>query len=125
MLSLNFVLLYVEDPAASGDFYAGLLARAPVHAEETFVMFVFDNGLRLGLWARSAAAPGLPTPAGASEVAFEVKADADVDALCTQWWERGVKVIEPPSEKDFGRTFLAADPDGHRLRVFAPSAPRP
>jgi len=22
---------------------------------------------------------------------------------------------------DFGRTFLAADPDGHRLRVFCPA----
>ncbi|MBU2848483.1 drug:proton antiporter, partial [Acidithiobacillus ferriphilus] len=24
---------------------------------------------------------------------------------------------------DFGYTFLAIDPDGHRLRVFAPTAP--
>jgi hypothetical protein len=24
---------------------------------------------------------------------------------------------------DFGCTFVALDPDGHRLRVFAPSAP--
>jgi len=24
---------------------------------------------------------------------------------------------------DFGFTFVALDPDGHRLRVFAPSAP--
>jgi hypothetical protein len=23
---------------------------------------------------------------------------------------------------DFGRTFVALDPDGHRLRVFAPAA---
>jgi hypothetical protein len=24
---------------------------------------------------------------------------------------------------DFGHTFTAADPDGHRLRVFAPANP--
>ncbi len=31
---------------------------------------------------------------------------------------RGVEIIQPPMEADFGRTFTAVDPDGHRLRVF-------
>jgi catechol 2,3-dioxygenase-like lactoylglutathione lyase family enzyme len=30
---------------------------------------------------------------------------------------------QSPTELDFGRTFVALDPDGHRLRVFAPAAP--
>jgi hypothetical protein len=29
-------------------------------------------------------------------------------------------ILQPPTEMDFGRTFTAADPDGHRLRVFKP-----
>ncbi|WP_374468302.1 hypothetical protein [Ferrovibrio sp.] len=29
-------------------------------------------------------------------------------------------ILQPPTAMDFGYTFLAADPDGHRLRVFAP-----
>jgi hypothetical protein len=28
-----------------------------------------------------------------------------------------------PTKMDFGTTFVALDPDGHRLRVFAPAAP--
>ena len=31
----------------------------------------------------------------------------------------GVKILQPPTDMDFGRTFVALDPDGHRLRVFA------
>jgi predicted enzyme related to lactoylglutathione lyase len=31
-------------------------------------------------------------------------------------------VAQPPTRMDFGFTFLALDPDGHRLRVFAPAA---
>ena len=33
-----------------------------------------------------------------------------------QWHAR-----EGFAELDFGRTFVALDPDGHRLRVFAPA----
>jgi hypothetical protein len=30
-------------------------------------------------------------------------------------------VIQPPTQMDFGLTMTAADPDGHRLRVFVPA----
>jgi hypothetical protein len=32
---------------------------------------------------------------------------------------RGLSIILAPAKMDFGFTFLACDPDGHRLRVFA------
>jgi predicted enzyme related to lactoylglutathione lyase len=32
----------------------------------------------------------------------------------------GVAIAQKPVEMDFGYTFTALDPDGHRLRVFAP-----
>ena len=35
---------------------------------------------------------------------------------------RGVHILQPPMAMEFGVTFVAADPDGHRLRVFAPAA---
>jgi predicted enzyme related to lactoylglutathione lyase len=37
------------------------------------------------------------------------------------WIARGLPIIQQPADLDFGRTFVATDPDGHRLRVFAPS----
>jgi hypothetical protein len=30
-------------------------------------------------------------------------------------------VLQRPVDLDFGRTFVVLDPDGHRLRVFAPA----
>jgi len=31
-------------------------------------------------------------------------------------------IIQEPVQMDFGYTFVATDPDGHRLRVFVPEA---
>ena len=45
-----------------------------------------------------------------------------VRACHARWQGLGVPVIQAPTEMDFGLTFTALDPDGHRLRVFAPHA---
>jgi hypothetical protein len=34
-----------------------------------------------------------------------------------------LKIAQAPTAMDFGMTFVALDPDGHRLRVFAPVVP--
>ena len=58
-------------------------------------------------------------------MAFTVD-DADaVRARHAEWTGRGLTIAQPPTELDFGHTFVALDPDGHRLRVFAPSARGP
>jgi hypothetical protein len=44
---------------------------------------------------------------------------ARVDALYAGWSRRGLPVAQQPVEMDFGYTFVALDPDQHRLRVFA------
>jgi len=49
----NFILLYVESPAASAAFYADLLGRPPVEASPTFAMFGLASGVMLGLWGAS------------------------------------------------------------------------
>ena len=117
----NFVLLYVESPSASAGFYAGLLGRDPVEVSPTFAMFALQSGTRLGHWSRATVEPAATAPGG-SEIAFEV-GDADrVDALHADWRRRGLPVAQAPTDMDFGRTFVALDPDGHRLRVFAPRA---
>lgn len=35
---------------------------------------------------------------------------------------RGLPMLQTPTTMDFGYTFTATDPDGHRLRVFSPAA---
>jgi catechol 2,3-dioxygenase-like lactoylglutathione lyase family enzyme len=120
MTDFNFVLLYVDDPAASAVFYAALLGRKPVEEAPTFVMFALESGVRLGLWSRTTVAPA-PDAAGGSEIAIAVSGRAAVEALHGAWRGRGVTIIQAPTDMAFGRTFAAVDPDGHRLRVFGPA----
>ena len=42
----------------------------------------------------------------------------DVDAAHADWAARGIAILQPPEDAEFGRSFVAADPDGHRLRVM-------
>jgi hypothetical protein len=39
------------------------------------------------------------------------------------WIACGLRIVQEPVDLDFGYTFTALDPDGHRLRVFAPRQP--
>lgn len=123
MADPNFVILYVKDPRASAAFYADVLGRAPVEASPTFVMFALSSGLMLGLWSRDNVAPAVTTAAGGAELAITLP-DADtVRAAHADWSRRKLKIAQPPTAMDFGLTFVALDPDGHRLRVFAPVTP--
>jgi predicted enzyme related to lactoylglutathione lyase len=116
----NFVILYVRDAAASASFYAGLLGLAPAQASPTFAMFALDGGMMLGIWRADGVAPPA-TPPGGAELAFTVGDDDTVRATHADWLARGLDVLQPPTEMDFGYSFTARDPDGHRLRVFAPA----
>ena len=111
----NMTILYVESPPASAAFYGCLLGREPVESSATFAMFACD-GLRLGLWSRHTVEPA-STPVGGHELAFAVP---DADAVHEAWARLGVPILQLPTDMDFGRTFVAVDPDGHRLRVFTP-----
>lgn len=116
----NFVILHVRDAVASASFYAGLLGRPPVEASPGFAMFALDGGTMLGLWTAAGVEPPA-TPPGGSELAFTVGDDDAVRATHADWLVRGLDVLQPPTAMDFGFTFTACDPDGHRLRVFAPA----
>ncbi|MCV2354079.1 VOC family protein [Paucibacter sp. B2R-40] len=122
MTQPNFILLYVSSPVESAAFYARLLGRDPIEASPTFAMFALDGGLMLGLWARHTVepmvAPGTVNASG--ELAFAQPDVAAVDGLYAAWSAFGLTLIQAPCSMDFGYTFTAVDPDGHRLRVFAP-----
>jgi len=116
----NFMILYVESAAASAAFYQKLLGRAPAQASPTFVLFALESGLMLGLWTRRGVAPAATAAGGGGEIAFTVPDAAAVEAVCAAWRDRGARILQEPVRLDFGDAFVALDPDGHRLRVFAP-----
>lgn len=120
MFRQNFMLLYVDSPAASQTFYGSLLGREPVESSPTFALFALDSGLMLGLWSRYTVEPAASAAGGGGEIAFTVENEADVDATYREWKGRGLSILQEPTTMDFGRTFVALDLDGHRLRVFSP-----
>jgi catechol 2,3-dioxygenase-like lactoylglutathione lyase family enzyme len=119
MQSPNFFILYVDDPAKSAAFYQDLLGRAPVESSPTFAMFGLDAGVMLGLWSRRTVEPAARSTGGGHEVCFAVEGKARVDELFADLNNRGLTIAQAPVELDFGYTFVALDPDQHRLRVFA------
>ena len=118
MRTLNYILLAVADPARSAAFYSSLLGIKPVENSPTFVLYVLPNGIKLGLWIRDEIEPA-PRAAGGVEVTFSENDDAAVTATFADWSAKGAKILQSPTRMDFGFTFAAEDPDGHRLRVFA------
>ena len=120
MPNLSLVILYVDDPTISAAFYADLLDQPPAEASSTFAMFRLSGGIGIGLWSRRTVDPAARADAGSGELAFVAD---DVDAVHADWAGRGMLIAQPPTDLDFGRSFVALDPDGHRLRVFAPAVP--
>jgi predicted enzyme related to lactoylglutathione lyase len=118
----NFVLLYVDNPPSSAMFYADLLGKQPVESSPTFAMFALGSGVMLRLWSRETVEPAVTSAAGSGELAIAVVDRDAVETMHTDWTRRGLKIAQEPTDMDFGRTFVALDPDGHRVRVFAPSA---
>ena len=69
----HFILLYVDEPQASAEFYARLLDRKPLDSSPNFVMFELSPDLRLGLWARRDVEPAPGSAADTGELAMRLQ----------------------------------------------------
>lgn len=120
MRSLDYILLAVRDPLASGALYRKILGAEPVEASPGFVMFVTGNGSKLGLWLAPEVEPKAK-PAGGMEISFTEPDKAALLATHEVWKAAGLAILQEPTDMDFGFTFTAEDSDGHRLRPFVPA----
>jgi catechol 2,3-dioxygenase-like lactoylglutathione lyase family enzyme len=122
MTDFGFVLLYVDNPPASATFYERLLGHPPIETSPTFAMLPLRDGVMLGLWSRHTVEPRAGASGANGEMAFTVEDASAVRATHDSWRDQGISIAQTPTEMDFGHTFVGLDPDGHRLRVFAPAA---
>lgn len=122
MPDFSFLLLHVEDHAASAAFYNELLAIPIIEQKADFAMLPLRESVMLGLWSRETVEPRSTGQSGASEIAFVVADAGTVETTHADWQRRGLRIIQTPTRMSFGATFVALDPDSHRLRVFAPGA---
>jgi predicted enzyme related to lactoylglutathione lyase len=113
----NLFLVYVTDIERSTAFYSDLFGIEPAMVTPRYVPYDVGGGVLFALWSGRAEQvdphaqrhfeTGLMLPGTA----------ADVDRIHDDWVARGVAIVEPPHDEVFGRTFLAADPDGNLIRV--------
>lgn len=115
--AVSYQLLYVRDVAVSEKFYQDLLQRRPIESSPGFALFLLSDNFKLGLWKKDAVLPAA-TDAGGSEIGIALNSQAEVDACYASWQAAGISIVQTPCQLDFGYTFVACDPDGHRLRVF-------
>ncbi|BEN63744.1 drug:proton antiporter [Serratia marcescens] len=115
----SMTLLYVDNPLNSAAFYQRLLGQTPVELSPGFALFVLNNGFKLGMWAKQRVKPAATLTGGGGELGFLCQDPQEVEARYNQWRELGLPIEQTPTEMEFGYTFVARDPDGHRLRVYA------
>lgn len=119
MSDISFVILYVADVQKSEAFYADILGRNARDSSPGFVLFVAAPSVMLGLWRADSVTPKAGQPGG-GEICLTLESAVAVDALCEQWRAKGVRIAQEPTRLDFGHAFVGLDPDGHRIRAFAP-----
>ena len=117
----DFTLLYVADPLKSADLYAKIFGVEAVDRAPTFSLFALPNGNKVGFWLKGDVQPAA-TPAGGIEMCLTEATTDAVWARAEAFIGLGLTILQEPTQMDFGFTFTAADPDGHRLRVFTPGA---
>lgn len=121
MTTLNYLLLAVADPQKSATLYSEILNLTPIQNSPTFVLYALPSGLKLGLWIKEEMLPATGDDDGI-DISFTEPDDAAVLATFAKWQALGLQILQEPTQMDFGFTFTAADPDGHRLRAFALAA---
>jgi hypothetical protein len=120
MLIPNLLLFYVKNPLESASFYERIFSIKPIVSFPTYVAFSFDNGFTFSLWSIEAKNFVSDGVGHRCELAFMVKDEKTVRELRKQWGKLDVVIEQDLHEAVFGLTFVALDPDGHRIRVCMP-----
>lgn len=115
--SLGIVSLYVRDLGRARAFYTETLGlpEVPELSGPTFVALRPAGGALIAVQDMTTVPPELAGAPGGFELGLEVD---NVDAVWRDWTAKGVRILEEPVDRPFGRTFLAQDPEGHLLNVY-------
>lgn len=112
---LNIVILRTQDIEAARAFYGETLGMTLVSEGPGFfsVAPVDGQGANFGIGVGEVSAKS------GAEVWWRV---ADVDALYEALKAKGVKILQEPIDRPFGRAMSFADPSGYTLSAFTEPA---
>ena len=121
MLSIDSIVLYVEDIVVSKMFYTDLLECSAQQLSPTFISLELGAGSKLELKERASSQPPATITGGGTELSIRVPDETTLNKLFEKWKSKGIRFAQTPTTQVFGQTFVALDPDGHRIRIFAQS----
>ena len=115
------ITLFVDDLPSARAFYQSVFGRKIVYQDDN--CSVLELGPVMINLLRASEAPGLVAPAAVakptdgSRLLLTIKVE-DVDAVCTALAKHGVKLLNGPMNRPWGRRTAAfADPAGHVWEV--------
>jgi len=120
MLIPNLLLIYVEDPLKSADFYEKIFELEPTAKFPSYVAFTFENGFTFSLWSLTAKNFLSSGTGHRFELSFMVEDENKIREIYKSWCDLEVNIEQDLHEAVFGLTFVALDLDGHRIRVCMP-----
>ena len=119
--AVDYTVIIVRDMDAMRRFYEQVLTF-PLLRELSENWIEFQLGgtiLALSNPGLTASDAPLPNGSAALQLAFKVPV-ALVDQCADELVQKGVEILSPPTDRDFGhRTLFFRDPDGNLLEIFA------
>ncbi len=116
--SLDYVVLACRDLQAARRFYREVMGFRIAYERADWIRFQI-GATALALRPLDGAFAGRRVEGPAVQLAFRVDYDA-VDLCHEDLKARGVAVLDPPADQDWGhRTLFFADPEGNVLEIYA------
>ncbi|MFU2059870.1 VOC family protein [Avibacterium volantium] len=119
MFKPNSIILYVDNVDISTEFYKSILGEGPIEAYPGFSVFSLKDGFILGLQTKHDIEPKPQLSFGGFELCLSDISKDEVNNIYRDFQARNIPMALPPTELEFGYTFVALDPDGHRIRLCA------
>jgi len=118
MFKIDSFVLYVENIEISKNFYTKAFECEGKVLSPTFISFSLGDGVTIELKQLAQVSPPANITGGGTELSLKVENSKVLHNLYDQWETQGIKFVQTPTELIFGITFVAIDPDEHRIRVF-------
>ncbi len=118
--TIDYIIILCQDIERMKRFYQEVLGF-PLSSEGNEWIDFHVGATRLALRKRGRSYDGPPPPKGTASLhlAFQV-ALAEVDRCFAELQQRGVDIIEPPTNQVWGhRTVFFKDPEGTLLEIYA------